>query len=107
MIKDVFNMTKLIPVHNDMDVLNLAYLTSESKCQVFCIYRSSEIPAEERYLFWPSAYFPSPWPNTIDKKHLLDVLTRNLHRRNSKICYISQFILTPDLTFILRNSLSM
>lgn len=96
----------LVPVRSDMDVLNLNYLTDDAKCQVFCIYRSSDIPDEDHNLFWPSAYFPTPWPNTTDKKHLVEVLTRNLQNRNSKIFYISQFVLTPDASLILKNSLS-
>lgn len=51
---------------------------------------------------WPSASFPSPWPNTISVSNLIYDLNQYLKSRPTGIGFITQFVLTPTTFFVCR-----
>ncbi|XP_025835907.1 PI-PLC X domain-containing protein 3 [Agrilus planipennis] len=91
---------KLVPYSSVMEHLSLNYL-NQAKYQVIIIYRSNEARYNHPDL-WPSANFPTPWPNTLSPETLIDKLNEGLVTRNPTYGYVSQVILTPTVWFVCR-----
>lgn len=80
---------------------NLADLTLDNaaaqQTQVVIIYRSSRtIPV----LFWPSDYWPNPWPNQIKVSKLQEYLDSSLNNRSPDHGFVTQCVLTPPANYI-------
>ncbi|CAH1160288.1 unnamed protein product [Phaedon cochleariae] len=104
MLKEQFS-TKLLPYSDSMDFMTLEYLTTRNHYQVICIYRSDAARFNQS-LLWPSASFPTPWPNKISAVELFQALDNGLEKRSPNFAYISQCILTPSAWFILKHLFS-
>lgn len=55
---------------------------------------------------WPSNSFPNPWPNTVSTTTLFNYLNNGLKYRDNNVGYISQCVLTPDVSFVTMNLFS-
>jgi len=65
---------------------------------VIIIYRHSQDD-----IFWPSSYWPTPWPQTTSYKKLIEFLECGLKKRKQNAGYVTQCLFTPDVKFIMRN----
>lgn len=65
------------------------------------IYRN--IYAQNYSNLWPSGLWRIPWPNTTRVDELLDFLDVELQARPLEIGFISQCVLTPDVSFVLKH----
>lgn len=54
-------------------------------------------------LLWPSASFPSPWPNTVVIPNLIGKLNEYLRCRCYNVGFVSQCVLTPTTWFVCKN----
>lgn len=52
--------------------------------------------------FWPSSYWPTPWPQTTSYKYLIQFLESGLKQRKQNAGYVTQCLFTPDVKFIMR-----
>lgn len=95
---------KLLPYTPYMDHLSLEYMTTQFHYQVILIYRS-DVARFGQPLLWPSASFPTPWPNTLSVPKLISYLDAGVKKRNYKLGYVSQCVLTPTTWFVFRNFL--
>lgn len=118
---------KLLPYTQYMEHINLNYMTRDYRYQVLLIYRhnaarqnrirhtyphspiasnsngSTIISRGGAEFLWPSACYPTPWPDTMQPDTLIHKLNANLERRNPSYGYVSQFVLTPKPSTILTN----
>lgn len=85
-----------------MDHLTLEYLTSQFRYQVICIYRSDAARFGQP-LLWPSKSWPTPWPNTDSIPKLLHKLDNDLKFKREYTGYVSQCVLTPQKTFVIKH----
>ncbi|XP_040563649.1 PI-PLC X domain-containing protein 3 [Lepeophtheirus salmonis] len=79
--------------------LTLNFLKSKD-IRVIVIY-----PGNRRH-YWSRSDCLNPWPNTVSPKKMLSFLNERLPLRDPNILYVSQGILTPDGSFILKHLLS-
>lgn len=93
---------KLVPYANHMDHLTLEYLTTQFHYQVICIYRSDAARFGQP-LLWPSASWPTPWPNTDSISALIRDLNIIVDKRSPEIGHVSQCILTPQTSLVAKN----
>lgn len=98
-VKTIFH-GKLCPVHNKFDNVTLEWLNSQ-KYQVFVVYRN--MVACNISLLWPSGFWPTPWPNTVNPEKLTNFLNNALENRLPNLGFISQCLLTPNSTFVIRH----
>lgn len=91
---------KLLPYSSDMKNITLDSM-SEDQRQVIVIYRES--PPGVVNPFWPSQSFPNPWGDKIVASNLIDYLNEQLKLRDYSLGYVSQCILTPSASYILRH----
>lgn len=91
---------KLCPVSSSFDRMSLRWLNSE-KYQVFVIYRN--IYAINQANLWPSGLWPTPWPNTVRVDQLVNFLNEELKKRVQSMGYVSQCILTPTTTYVMKH----
>ena len=97
-IMDVFG-AKLCP-YLDMESVTLSNLWA-NKLQVLAFYQDPS--ASENFYFWPGAKIPSFWPNVTDSDQLIKKLEANYARgRPGDTFNVTQGILTPDATMVLR-----
>lgn len=54
-------------------------------------------------IFWPSSYWPTPWPQTTSYKSLIQILERGLKNRKPNTGYVTQCLFTPNVKYILRH----
>ncbi|XP_017494293.1 PREDICTED: PI-PLC X domain-containing protein 3 [Rhagoletis zephyria] len=66
--------------------------------QVLLIYRRCPVVLPNE--FWPSNYWPTPWPNVTSVKKLEKYLRNALLSRNPSQGFVSQCILTPSGKYI-------
>lgn len=92
--------SKLCPVNASLDRLSLHWLNLE-KYQVIVIYRNAY--AQNYSNLWPSGLWRTPWPNTVQVNELLDFLDVELKSRPLEIGFVSQCLLTPDISYVLKH----
>ncbi|XP_066139925.1 PI-PLC X domain-containing protein 3-like [Euwallacea fornicatus] len=102
MLKDSLG-SKLIPYQSNMSSLTLEHLTA-LKQQVLVVYRDDRQSGQP--LLWPSDSFPTPWYNTLNSTYLISKLTEGLGTRSPSSGYISQLVLTPQVSDILEGLLT-
>ena len=74
----------------------------KNKLQVLVFYHCDII--REYLQFWPGSSMPSPWANTDNATKLIRFLDHNYSTgRDKDTFYVSQGILTPDDTYVVRN----
>ena len=94
---------KLCP-YLDLESVTLNTLW-ENKLQVIVFYQDPA--AKDNFMLWPGEKIPSPWPNVADVDQLMKILENNYTRGRPKdTFYVTQGILTPDTSLILKNLLS-
>ena len=72
----------------------------ESNLQVIAFYQNPL--AEENMVFWPASSITSPWPNVTEVDEMLSRLEIDYEQgRPRDKFYVTQGILTPDVSFIL------
>lgn len=91
---------KMCRVLNKLDHLTLEWMRSE-RYQVFVIYRN--IIARNYDNLWPSGLWPTPWPNTVNKDRLVNFLIDGLRSRSRNAGYVSQCVLTPNVSYVMRH----
>lgn len=91
---------KLCPTYSSFDHMSLRWLISE-KYQIFVIYR--DIHAMNHTNLWPSALWPTPWPNTVRVDRLIDFLNEKLESRQPNIAFVSQCLLTPNTSYVMKH----
>ncbi|XP_017888040.1 PI-PLC X domain-containing protein 2 [Ceratina calcarata] len=92
--------TKLCPVMSTFNFLTLNRLNAEDH-QVILIYRN--IYAQNYSTLWPSGLWRTPWPNTVNVNQLINFLDTELKARSVKIGLVSQCLLTPDVSYVLKH----
>lgn len=102
LVETIFRIfqTKLCPVASIFDHITLNWLNLE-KYQVIVIYRN--VFAQNYSNLWPSCLWRTPWPNTVRVNELIDFLDIKLKARPLQIGFISQCLLTPDISYILKH----
>ena len=98
-IRTIFKM-KLCPVYNRLDHISLQWLASE-KYQVLIIYRN--IAARNYTDLWPSGLWPTPWPDTTNSEEMIEFLNRMIQSRSPKMGFVSQCVLTPNTSYVMRH----
>ncbi|XP_018574666.1 PI-PLC X domain-containing protein 3 [Anoplophora glabripennis] len=93
---------KLLPYSDHMDFISLDYMTTQYQYQVIAVYRSDAARSGQP-LLWPSASFPTPWPDTVSMDDLFTTLDEGIKTRSSAVGFVSQCILTPSVSFIIKN----
>lgn len=53
-------------------------------------------------IFWPSSYWPTPWPQTTSYIKLISFLESGLQQRKQNAGYVTQCLFTPNVKYILR-----
>lgn len=91
---------KLCPVSSRLDQMTLRSLIAR-KCQVFVIYRN--ICAQNHSDMWPSGLWRTVWPNTVNVNELIDFLNVELQSRELDIAFVSQCLLTPDTSYVMKH----
>ncbi|XP_076635169.1 PI-PLC X domain-containing protein 2 isoform X2 [Colletes latitarsis] len=91
---------RLCPIASSFDHITLRRLNLE-KYQVIVIYRNAY--AKNYSNLWPSGLWLTPWPNTVRVDELVDFLNKELQTRTLKIGFVSQCILTPDVSYVLKH----
>ncbi|KAK2586455.1 hypothetical protein KPH14_010730 [Odynerus spinipes] len=91
---------KLCPTYSSFQHMSLRWLASE-KYQIFVIYRN--IYAMNHANFWPSALWPTPWPDTVRVNQLVDFLNKKLAMRSPNIAFVSQCLLTPNISYVIKH----
>lgn len=82
--------------HGNLSDLSLEKAEAQ-KTQVLIIYRSSRVvPAQ----FWPSDYWPTPWPNQIKIPKLEKYLALSLENRSPECGFVTQCVVTPPVDYI-------
>lgn len=99
-IKTIFRM-KLCPVYNRLDHISLQWLASE-KYQVLVIYRN--IAARNYTDLWPSGLWPTPWPDTTNSEEMIAFLNRMIQSRSPNMGFVSQCLLTPNTSYVLKHA---
>lgn len=98
-IRHIFR-DKMCPIYGKFDHLTLEWL-SFRKYQVFVVYRNIVI---RNYTdLWPSGLWPTPWPNTVSTSKLLRFLDSSLQSKVPNIGFVSQCLLTPSVSFVVRH----
>lgn len=87
----------ICPYYYPIEKLNLDTMRANN-WQVIIIYRHSQDD-----IFWPSSYWPTPWPQTTSYKKLIEFLECGLKKRKQNAGYVTQCLFTPDVKFIMRN----
>jgi len=90
---------KLCPVSSRFDHITLQWLVLK-RYQVFVIYRN--IYAHNTNL-WPSGLWRTVWPDTVRVDELIDFLNIELQSRSLDIAFISQCLLTPDTSYVVKH----
>ncbi|KAF2883348.1 hypothetical protein ILUMI_22850 [Ignelater luminosus] len=103
LLNATFNQ-KLTPYSHNMQHLTLEYF-SKFRYQVIIVYRSDMARFQQPNL-WPSASFPSPWPQTVSKRELITKLDEGIAGRPNNTSFISQFVLTPTNWFVTKHLFS-
>lgn len=89
---------KMCPTIFEFVDISLQWLV-EREYQIFVIYRSSH--ANYSMFLWPSSFWRTEWPNTVDVNKLINFLNVRLQKRSLNIAFVSQCLLTPDTSFII------
>ncbi|XP_035742417.1 PI-PLC X domain-containing protein 3-like [Vespa mandarinia] len=98
-INDIFR-EKLCPTFSSFDHMSLYWLALK-RYQVFVIYRN--VYAMNHANLWPSALWPTPWPNTVLVDQLVNFLNDKLQKRSSNIPLVSQCLLTPNVSYVMKH----
>lgn len=101
-IKLIFQR-KICPAYNKLDNVSLQWMNS-MKYQVIVIYRN--IIAKHEMNVWPNGFWPTPWPDTVNTDRLIEFLNKSLSERSRSAGFVSQCLLTPDVTYVMRHMFS-
>ncbi|XP_071558280.1 PI-PLC X domain-containing protein 3 [Temnothorax nylanderi] len=91
---------KLCPVSSRFNHVTLQWLALK-RYQVFVIYRN--VYARNYPNLWPSGLWRTVWPNTVRVDELIDFLNVELQSRSLDIAFISQCLLTPDTSYVVKH----
>ncbi|XP_050458668.1 PI-PLC X domain-containing protein 3 [Cataglyphis hispanica] len=91
---------KLCPVSSTFDHITLRWLVA-NRYQMFVIYRN--VYAHNYANLWPSDLWHTVWPNTVRVDELIDFLNIELQNRSLDIAFVSQCLLTPDTSYVLKH----
>ncbi|KAL6264745.1 hypothetical protein P5V15_004843 [Pogonomyrmex californicus] len=91
---------KLCPVSSKFDHITLQWLVLK-RYQVFVIYRN--VYARNYANLWPSGLWRTVWPNTVRVDELIDFLNVELQNRSLDIAFVSQCLLTPDTSYVVKH----
>ena len=91
---------KMCPLQNSLEYITLQWLYRQ-RYQLFVVYR--DISARNYLDLWPSGAWPTPWPNTVNSTELIDFLNEGLKKRVPLAGYVSQCLLTPDGTYVMKH----
>ncbi|XP_046824682.1 PI-PLC X domain-containing protein 3 [Vespa crabro] len=98
-INDIFR-EKLCPTFSSFNHMSLYWLALK-RYQVFVIYRN--VYAMNHPNLWPSALWPTPWPNTVLVDQLVNFLNDKLQKRSPDIPLVSQCLLTPNISYVMKH----
>lgn len=91
---------KMCPVSSRFDHITLQWLV-QKRYQVFVIYRN--VYARNYANLWPSGLWRTMWPNTVRVDELIDFLNVEIQSRPLDIAFVSQGILTPDTSYVVKH----
>lgn len=91
---------KLCPVSSKFDHITLRWLVAR-RYQMFMIYRNAY--AQNYANLWPSGLWRTVWPNTVNVNELIDFLNIELQSRSLDIAFVSQCLLTPDTSYVIKH----
>lgn len=97
-IKQIF-YGRMCPV-TSFDHVTLRWLVAR-RYQVFVIYRN--VYAHSHEYLWPSGLCRTMWPNTVRVNELIDFLNVELQTRPLDIAFVSQCLLTPDTSYVMKH----
>ena len=98
-VKNVFR-DKMCPVLSTLDTITLQWMNIK-RHQVFVVYRN--LIAQKYKDLWPTRAWPTPWPNTVNPVKLVNFLNDGLRNRLKNIGFISQCLLTPDTSYVVKH----
>lgn len=91
--------SKILPRNGGMELSRCTLNTmTRQGHQVIVIYRKC---SDEERRFWCSHHFPTPWPNTMSRRRLKQILDENLELRDMDNGHVTQCVLTPTIKYIL------
>lgn len=91
---------KMCPLASSFNHITLQWLNLE-KYQVFVIYRN--VYAQSYSNLWPNGLWRTPWPNTVRVNELTEFLDLELQARPLEIGFVSQCVLTPDVSYVMKH----
>ena len=91
---------KMCPLASSFNHITLQWLNLE-KYQVFVIYRN--VFAQSYSNLWPNGLWRTPWPNTVRVNELTEFLDLELQARPLEIGFVSQCVLTPDVSYVMKH----
>lgn len=91
---------KLCPVSYNLYHITLRWMR-ENGYQVIVIYRNNAARGQPK--FWPTEYFPTPWPNTTSVDSMIQFVESGMSSRPKTTGFVSQCILTPDNALVIRH----
>lgn len=99
-LKSIFG-NKICPCRTtDLCKITLDWL-NRRKFQIIVVYRNEIVRLETD--MWPSGLWPTPWPNTVYPQELIDFLDLRLKTRLPYTGFVSQCLLTPDTSYVLKH----
>lgn len=90
-------MKKQVGIALGIDIVLLSLFFSFLFVQLLVIFRNDTYIPDD---FWPSHYWPTPWPDQYRVKNLETFLEDSLHARSYDSGYVTQCVLTPPTHFI-------
>lgn len=97
LIISIFGKKILPRINTDLAQCSLESMTRKGQ-QVIVVYRRF---CDEERQFWCSNHFPTPWPNTMSRMRLKEVLDFNIQLRDMDNGFVTQCVLTPTVKYIL------
>lgn len=89
---------RILPRHsNNLADSSIESMTASGQ-QVVVIYRKY---SDEKKQFWSSNNFPTPWPNTMSRTRLKEILDVNIELRDMENGFVTQCVLTPTIQYIM------
>lgn len=96
-VLSIFGMKILSRQETDLTNCSIESMTAGGK-QVIVVYRHF---CDEKPQFWCGNNFPTPWPNTMRRTRLKEILEENIQLRDMDNGYVTQCLLTPSFKYIL------
>jgi len=100
---DSYFGSRMCPTSHTLTHITLHWM-KEKGYQVIVIYRNNAAAGVPVY--WPSNRWPTPWPETTSISTMIAFLEEKMASRPMDAGFVTQCVLTPDMTFFLKHVFS-